>query len=83
MFLGPTPIPFIGNTFQIPKGHFHKTIEMWAKKYGPVIGFSVFDDRFVAVTGVKHVLEALRKPEFQSRPSTFAIRHQKFGKCLG
>ncbi|TKA24487.1 hypothetical protein B0A50_06644 [Salinomyces thailandicus] len=33
---GPTPLPFVGNKFDIPKSQPWVQFEVWSKKYGPI-----------------------------------------------
>ncbi|XP_054278817.1 farnesoate epoxidase-like [Macrosteles quadrilineatus] len=82
---GPTPLPIVGNTFQMPKApkHLYQAVEEWSKVYGEIIGLTVGNLRVVLVTGADNVLAALRKEEFQDRPDTFSIRERSFGELFG
>lgn len=77
------PLPFIGNLHQLPDGHFFPTAKEWSGKYGPVIGVWVGRLPMIIIDGVDCILEALRKEEFQTRPSNFSVRARSFGKLLG
>ncbi|XP_063231673.1 methyl farnesoate epoxidase-like isoform X2 [Bacillus rossius redtenbacheri] len=80
---GPACLPFIGSVLSLPTKHMHLRMEHWRKEYGPLAGFMIGSNPFVAVCEPSLVLEVLRREEFQSRPDTFILRTRSFNKRLG
>lgn len=55
----------------------------WQTKYGPLVGFLVGSQKFVAICGPNEVLEVLKRDEFQGRPKGDFLKERSFNKSLG
>ncbi|KAJ6577788.1 cytochrome P450 [Mycena capillaripes] len=68
--IGPTPIPGIGNLFQLPTKNIAKTYASWTSSYGDVIYMHVFGREFILLNSAKAILELLdgRGASYSDRP---------------
>ncbi|XP_036120539.1 cytochrome P450 2C6-like isoform X2 [Molossus molossus] len=68
---GPTPLPIIGNIFQLDVRNITKSLSSLAKVYGPVFTVYLGPQRTVVLHGYEAVKEALveRAEEFSARGS--------------
>ena len=67
---GPTPLPFIGNKFDIPKKHPWIQFQEWSKKYGPIYTLWLGRRPTVIVSDPEIAVDLLEKRsnKFSSRP---------------
>ncbi|KAM4640994.1 cytochrome P450 2A4-like [Discoglossus pictus] len=56
---GPTPLPLVGNIFQLDAREFPKQVMKLSEAYGPVITIHIFNMRSVMLVGCDTVKEAL------------------------
>lgn len=65
---GPKGVPVLGNASQVDVMHFHRTLEDWAREYGPLYRFSLMQRTFVAASSHDVVAGMLReRPELVRR----------------
>lgn len=63
---GPRPLPVLGNLHQIDRVQFHRTIEQWAREYGPLFRVTVPGGAFLVLADHELIAQVLRE-----RPDTF------------
>lgn len=72
---GPTPLPFIGNKFQLPKSQPWIQFQEWSKKYGPI--FTIWIGRkptiIISDPNVAVDLMEKRSTKYSSRPRMVAM----------
>jgi hypothetical protein len=73
---GPKGYPLIGNVLDISMnaGKFHFTVSDWAKKYGDIFSYKMFNRQFIVINSPDTIREALSKPydwKLADRPPTF------------
>jgi len=59
-------LPVIGNFHQLDRPRIHELLARWSDEFGPIYKFSLMSRKFVAFTGLEHILSALR-----DRPVTY------------
>lgn len=61
---GPPPVPILGNAHHVDPPRIHKTLERWARTYGPIFRFRLFGKHFIGVAEPEAIQEILRnRPE--------------------
>lgn len=67
---GPKGAPLLGNAAQLDPSRFHRTLENWAREFGPIYRFSIMRRLSLAVSEHDLVAEMLRdRPELLRRSS--------------
>lgn len=80
---GPPNYPLIGGTLSLPTADIHFAQQEWLGTYGPLVGVMLGPIPALFIAGNPHVLDALKKPEFQERPKIADFKERSFNKFLG
>ncbi|CAH1392903.1 unnamed protein product [Nezara viridula] len=85
---GPRWIPFLGNYLLFYKlrqklGFTHLVWEWLSKRYGPLVGVRLGNDKLVIGTNLAVVKELLTKEQFEARPDGFFFQFRAFGERYG
>lgn len=72
---GPTPLPFIGNRFDLPKSKPWIQFEKWAKVYGPIFTVWIGRRPTVVISDPNVAVELMEKrsTKYSSRPRMVAM----------
>ena len=67
---GPTPIPFIGNKFDIPKSQPWIQFQQWSKKYGPIFAIWIRRKPTLIISDPQIAVDLMEKRsnKYSSRP---------------
>lgn len=67
---GPTPLPFVGNKFDIPKSKPWVQFQQWSKEYGPIFTLWIGRNPTLVISDPKVAVDLMEKrsPKYSSRP---------------
>ncbi|XP_014283057.1 methyl farnesoate epoxidase [Halyomorpha halys] len=85
---GPPWVPILGNYWLFYKlrqklGFTHLVWESLSKRYGPLLGVRLGNDKLVIGTNLHVVKELLTKEQFDARPDGFFFQFRAFGERYG
>jgi cytochrome P450 len=70
---GPRALPLLGNLHQIDRARFHRTMEDWAREFGPLYRVKLPRGAFLVVSDHELIAQVLReRPGTFRRPATTA-----------
>ena len=72
---GPTPLPFVGNKFQLPKSQPWIQFQKWSKQYGPIFTIWIGRNPTVIISDPVVAAELMEKrsTKYSSRPRMVAM----------
>lgn len=72
---GPTPLPFVGNKFQLPKAQPWIQFQKWSKQYGPIFTIWIGRKPTVIISDPVVAVELMEKrsAKYSSRPRMVAM----------
>ncbi|XP_069813493.1 cytochrome P450 2D15-like [Dendropsophus ebraccatus] len=74
---GPSPLPLVGNVFQLDFKNFPESLTQLSKKYGSVFSLQIFTENCVVLNGYEAIKEGLvtKSEDTADRPSIPMFEH--------
>ncbi|KAJ3476484.1 hypothetical protein NLI96_g11119 [Meripilus lineatus] len=82
---GPTPLPILGNTLDIPKSHPARTFKEWSQKYGDIIYLHSPSQPMLVLNTLESAVELLdrRSSKYSSRPISVMAELMTWSNAFG